>query len=337
MFEYVNKLKNKMLEADYDMTYIELCEEYSTRLLQNGLPVIFDRKHLALLLGLKEEYLKTLIVLSDELYKEVRVPKSLGGYREIDIPVEGLKYVQRWILDNILYNIKISKVAKGFVPKLSIKENAEKHIRKECLITVDIKDFFPSIKFETVYRIFSYFGYTNDMAYVFAKLCTRDELLPQGAPTSPYISNIVCLKLDKRLLKLTESLSADYTRYADDITISGDKNIEKYTDLIVKIINEEGFEININKTRVKYRHDRQMVTGLVVNDKVSVPKKLKKYLSQQIYFCQKYGISGHLKHINCDKSNYKEHLYGLAYFIKMVENEEGIKFLGGLNAITWDY
>ena len=117
---------------------------------------------------------------------------------------------------------------------------------QECLITIDIKDFFPSIRFKTVYRIFSYFGYTNDMAYVFAKLCTKEELLPQGSPTSPYISNIVCLKLDKRLLKLTQSLNADYTRYADDMTISGYKNIDKYIDLIEKIINDEGFQLNIS-------------------------------------------------------------------------------------------
>ena len=337
MFQYINNLKQRLTKSGYNEYYIKLCEQYSTRLLQNRLPVIFDRKHFSLLLGLKEEYLKMLIILSDQLYNNVDIPKKLGGYRTIDIPIEGLKYVQRWILDNILYNIPTSTASTGFVPKKSIKENAEKHVNKDCVITFDIKDFFPTIKFEEVFRIFNYFGYTNDMSYVFAKLCTRLGSLPQGAPTSPYISNIACLKLDKRLLNLTQSLNANYTRYADDMTISGGRFLIKYLDLFKEIISEEGFVINNKKTNIKYRHDRQMVTGLVVNEKVSIPKKTKRYLRQQIYFCMKYGVSNHLNYIKCNKSNFKEHLYGLAYFIKMVESEEGDKFLNDLNMITWDY
>lgn len=146
--QYISNLKQKLAKCGYDDDYIQLCEQYSTRLLQNRLPVIFDRDHLSLLLGLKKKYLKTLIILSDKLYNDIDIPKKQGGYRTIDIPIEGLKYIQRWILDNILYNIPISRSSTGFVPKKSIKENAEKHVNKDCVITFDIKDFFPTVYYE---------------------------------------------------------------------------------------------------------------------------------------------------------------------------------------------
>lgn len=170
------------------------------------------------------------------------------------------------------------------------------------------------------------------MSFILSKLCTLSSILPQGAPTSPYISNIVCKKLDKRLESLCVKINADYSRYADDITISGSQKIRDYLNLIKKILKEEGFENNRKKERIIDNGNRKMVTGLIVNQKLSVPKKKKRYLRQQIYYCNKFGVTSHLQKTNqLEKSNYMEHLFGLAYFIKMVEREEGEKYLKELN------
>lgn len=331
------QLRNELEKKGYTEDYIGLCEEYGDRLKENGLPIIFDRLHLSLLIGLDLDYLAGLAFFTDDLYKEIRIPKKAGGFRKISIPSVGLKYVQRWILDNVLYKMNCSQYAFGFVPEYSIVHHARKHLNKDVVITMDFKDFFPSIKFETVFKIFNYYGYTNELSFMFAKLCTHFEKLPQGAPTSPYISNIVCLKLDKRLGKLCEKLDASYSRYADDLTFSGSKGLRDCLDIFRSIISDEGFEINEEKTRIRQRYEQQKVTGLIVNEKLSVPSETKRFLKQQIYFCKKFGVINHMDRCEIERSNYKEYLYGLAFFIKMVEEDVGNMFIEELHSIDWFY
>ena len=106
--------------------------------------------------------------------------------------------------------------------------------------------------------------------------------------------------------------------------------------LVKRIISEEGFRVNESKVRLQYAHQRQEVTGLIVNKKVAVSKKLQNEIKNAIYYCQKYGVANHMKYIGCDKTFYKEHLYGIAYFIKMVEPEKGSLYLKGLDGVAWD-
>lgn len=337
MFSYIDKLNLALLENGYNDEYIQKCVEFAVKLIENNLPVIFDRDHFSLLLGTSKKFLGITLFYTDKLYKIVEIPKKSGGHRIISIPTRNLKYIQKWVLDNVLENMKVSEHTKGFVKKRSIVDNASQHVNNECVITLDIKDFFPSITYNRVFKIFKYYGYTNELAYTFAKICTYKGTLPQGAPSSPYLSNIICLKLDKRLSRLSEKINVNYTRYADDITISGSSEIKNCLPLIIEIIKDEGFKINENKLRIQNSTERQIVTGLIVNDKLSVPQKKKRYLRQQIHYCKCFGVANHLEHIQVNKSNFKEHLYGLAYFIKMVECEKGKKFLHELDSITWDY
>ena len=162
-------------------------------------------------------------------------------------------------------------------------------------------------------------------------------MLPQGAPTSPPLTNIICLKLDKRLSYLAKSFSANYTRYADDITFSGDKNILKMIPLVKKIIKDENLIINYKKFRIRFSNQKQEVTGLVVNKKLSISKSLTNEIEKAIYFCQKLGVDTHMKNIKCDRFFYKEHLYGIAYFVKMIDNDQGNKYINELDKINWIY
>ena len=338
MDNYLTDLEVALKENGFSENYINLCIQYCNRLIQNQLPVIFDLDHLCKLLGVSKKYLVKIIFATERFYKTAKIPKKKSGeFREVVIPTNGLMYIQRWILDNVLYNLHISDFSTGFRKEYSIVDNANPHVNKDCILNLDIKDFFPSITFERVFLIFYYHGYTKELSYYLAKLCTLNERLPQGAPSSPYISNIICLKLDKRLSVLASNLGADYSRYADDITISGPKYIKDNINFFESIIIDEGFACNHEKKRTVFRHERQMVTGLVVNDKVKVPKKTKNYLRQQIYYCKRFGVYNNLKWQNCDKSNYKSHLYGLAYYIFMVEEQRGKKFLDELDTIIWEY
>ena len=249
-----------------------------------------------------------------------------------------LKYIQRWILDNILNKIHVSDYANGFVKNRSILTNAQNHINSECVVNIDLKDFFPTVKFEQVFRIFKYYGYTKEVSYTLSKLCTYRGILPQGSPASPAITNIICLKLDKRLSALGQKYEATFSRYADDITFSGKKAIVHLLPYAINIIRDEGFAVNLDKTHTSFKHQRQEVTGLIVNgDKVHVSQKFKKRFRQEIYYCKKYGVQSHLKHINDHHAFYKEHMYGQAYFINMVEPSLGQELLRLLDSISWEY
>lgn len=329
-------LKNEMDNLDFSKEYIDICINYAKNLEQNGFPVIFDLKHFSLLSGIKSDEIIGLTKHIEKSYNELIILKRSGGERKINAPSENLKYIQRWILDNILYCSFCEDSATGFIPNKSIVDNARVHVGKECVINLDIKDFFPSIRYRRVYSIFYNFGYSHYLASLFTKICTLNNVLPQGAPTSPYISNLVCRKMDIRFSKLANKIGATYTRYADDITFSGNQSICKYINLIRRIIMEENFIINEKKVRVLSRHHQQTVTGLIVNSKLSVPNEIKKYLRQQIYYSQKYGVNNNLKYQNLKKSNYKGHLFGLAYYINMIEEELGKYYLDELRKIHWD-
>lgn len=332
----LENLEEEMRSKGFKEAYIQTCLEYAGKLKANELPIIFDSKHLSLLMGLNVTVLYSYYIMADSLYNKIKVPKKTGGHRELFVPSENLKFIQRWLLSHILYKCKVHRSVNGFVREKSIINNAQRHIGKEVVVNLDIKDFFPSISSKQIYLLFIEMGYSKHLSKVFTGLCTSSDILPQGAPTSPYLSNLICRRLDERLENLAEKIQASYSRYADDITFSGSKDIRKYIALIKRVIVDEGFIVNEKKVRVQFQYHRQMVTGLIVNNKLSVPQKTKKYLRQQIYYCQKFGVKDNLKKQNIFKSNYKEHLYGMAYFIKMVEQDVGLNFLNELDKIDWE-
>lgn len=337
--EYIKKLKDKLIEFNRGRRYEKICVEYAERLIDNGLPVIYDLNHFSLLVGMKSHDISKLLFINEKLiYKKIKILKKLGGYRNLVIPTENIKYLQKWILENILNKIKISEYATGFVKGKSIFQNAEEHINKNFIMNIDLKDFFPSINQERVFKIFNYYGYTKELSYIFSKICTYEGVLPQGAPTSPYISNICCLKLDKRISSLCRKNDFKYSRYADDITISSDSKTLYFLKLLSKIIEEEGFKINDKKTRILKKSDRQEITGLVINSGiVKIPKAYKRKIYSEMYFCKKYGVANHLNKINCKKSFYKEHLYGKVFYVNMVEPKEAQKMFKTLEEIQWEY
>lgn len=335
---YAQELRTMMEIKGYDNEYIDLCCSYAKELIKNKMPVIFDFKHLSLLLGYEPKELAFYLYAEEEcFYNTVSIPKKRGGIRNIEIPSDRLKTIQKWILKNILENIKVSESCYGFCKGKSIYDNAVIHVGKNCVVNMDLKDFFSTIRQEDIFYIFYKQGYTKRLSYYFSKLLTKNGVLPQGSPASPMISNIVAKHLDERLVKLSAKYHAVYSRYADDITFSGGNNIKNIIPIVNQIIKEQKFLVNEEKTRYSYFYQRQEVTGLIVNKKVAVPKEYIKKLNQDIYYCKKFGVTSHLQKTNNQKHFFKEHIYGKAYFVNMIDKELGRKLLKELDSIEWEY
>lgn len=334
---YLEKLVESM-EEKYETKYISLCVAYSERLISKGMPVIFDGQHLAKLLGINFSILSYYVYSNNKFYQEFEIDKKSGGSRKIEAPSRNLKKIQRWILDNILNKVELNENTYGFRKGFNIVDNAKNHTNKFLVYNIDIKDFFPSITREDVFYIFYNKGYTYEVSYIFSKLLTYKDHLPHGAPTSPYIANLRCEKMDYSLNMYTKRINADYSRYADDITISTN-NAHDFIDkikIIKKIITNNGFVLNEKKERIQYYKSMQEVTGLVVNNGVKVRRRFKKELEKEIYYCLKYGVSSHLtRNEKNHLSFYKEYLYGKVNFIKMVEPELAEFYLKQLSEINW--
>lgn len=325
--DYIQRLQNGMKDK-YETSYIQICVNYAENLLDRNLPVIFDGHHVDKILKMTQIQFP---------YYNVFIIHGRSKEREITAPSLKLKLRQRWILDEILKKMPLSECCHGFVTGKSIVTNAEKHIGKKQILTVDIEDFFPSIKIEQIIQIFKAIGYSKSAAARLADICCFEGQLPQGAPSSPCLANLRCREMDHELLQISKKYGLTYTRYADDMTFSADMDLLFLFPIIAEIIKKYGFSINNNKTRIFKENERKLITGLLVKeDGLKIPKKFKRRLKQEIYYCKKFGVSTHLENIASSKSvNFKEYLYGKAYYIKMVEPQTGEYFLKQLDEIQW--
>lgn len=300
--------------------------EYRNKLEANGVPVIFDLEHLRRLIGIEKKYFYKVFYKLEYQYREITIPKRKPGqFRILSVPSRNLKLIQRWILDNILYCIECSDIVTGFIPLKSIADNAKPHTQKKYIYKFDLKDFFPSIPRRKVYYLFRNLGYSSDLSNALATLCCFNNYLPQGAPTSPYIANILCGKLDRRINSFCQKNNFTYTRYADDLTISGDEKLVHYKSLFRKIINDSGFYFNEDKARLIRCGQRKLITGIVVNEKVTVPRSYVRSLKKELYYIDKYGLKGHLEHcdIKTSPNIYSKEIIGKINFISMVDSKLG--------------
>ncbi len=199
-------------------------------------------------------------------YRTYTIPKSSGGSRLISQPSKVLKAIQGWILRNMLDKLSVSPACKGFVTGASTRDNAVPHIGATAAASIDIEDFFPSVKATHVFSVFRTIGYSPRVASLLTSLCTHNGGLPQGAPTSPALANLVCIKLDARISGYVGKRGINYTRYADDLTFSSFSyaNLIRSLPFIRKIVESEGYSLNERKTRVSGPARRHTVTGLVV-------------------------------------------------------------------------
>jgi len=353
-------LENAKYE-NHSAEYLKNTLDYIDVLSQKHLPVIFSLKHLSIILGIEFDDIKKIIRNRNHHYSYFLIKKRNGGFRRIVAPHQPIRDIQKWIKVNILDNVEPSIHATGFVKKKSILDNAKVHENSNVILNIDLVNFFETITEKRIYGIFKSFGYCNNLAVELAKLCTVnipkklydelsdegkdsfrdflqlcDPVLAQGASTSPSISNLICRRLDLRFSKLANKQGVNYSRYADDITFSGDENQIPKISLIKRIISEEGFKINWSKVGRFKQGQRQLVTGLLIDNKTRIPKKFKKDIYRHLHFCKKFGAYTHFHRINPGKGYKKEWLLGKIYFVKSIEPEESKKMFEIANQINWE-
>lgn len=237
-------------------------------------------------------------------YKEFDVKKRSGGTRKISAPYTGLKAVQHKLAVSLQDIYMVKKSVHGFVRERTILTNAYNHSRKKFVFNIDLKDFFPSIHFGRVMGLFTArpYEFKKEIAIIIAKIACCNDVLPQGSPCSPVISNMICAYLDKKIGDLAKDCGCFYTRYADDLTFSTNKSrfpeeVAFYnggewepSSKIVELIDAQSFEINKEKTSMRTRSDRQIVTGVVVNEYPNIQRKLIKQVRSMLHDWKVNGV-----------------------------------------------
>ena len=302
---------------------------------------IKSRNELADFLGVSRSLLTYVLYVkkTNNFYSHFEIMKKSGEPRQINAPMGELKDIQKKLAD-VLYKhqaeVRITNGIKaiashGFEKKKGIITNAAVHKNRKIVINIDLEDFFDSFHFGRVVGYFEKnrnFKLPHEVAIVIAQLACYEGRLPQGAPSSPIITNLICETLDIHLLRLAKKYRLNYSRYADDLTFStNDKNIllkqTEFFEELEKLIEHSGFKINIDKTRIQFKDSRQTVTGLVVNKKVSVEREYYKRLramAHELYTTGSYYIDGEAGTLN--------QLEGMFSFVNMIDtynNQSGKK------------
>ncbi len=292
--------------------------------------------------------------LCKKRYHTFTIKKKSGSDRTIHAPVKGLKTILRSLnfVLHCVYN-PLDAVT-GFVIGRSIVDNAKKHIKHNYVFNIDLKDFFHSfdrnrVKMGFMYEPFNLNGPKEPLAFLLASLCTHPieidgeikTVLPQGSPTSPTLTNILCKDLDRRLTGLANRFGTTYTRYADDITFSSPHNVynsPQFNQELKRIIeDDQKLFINPKKTRLQKTGYRQEVTGLVVNDTVNIRRRYIKQIRMWLYYWEKYGYikaenifrhdyiadKGYIKNMNAHMINV---LNGKLEFLKMVRGSANMTY-----------
>ncbi len=271
-----------------------------------------------------KEYIRKIYSISNNInsnYKVFKVKKNRGGYRIICAPSDTLKHIQRRILEVILNNKSTTKYATAYKKGLSIRDNAVMHSNKKIILKLDIKDFFQSITFAQVYSsCFSLAYFPKSVGVLLTYLVTYNDYLPQGAPTSACISNLVMRDFDNEVGSFCEELGIVYTRYSDDMTFSGDFDYKLVINYVKKKLKLLGMELNYDKVLVVKNNCRQIVTGIVVNEAVQVTSAYRKKLRQEMYYIKKYGFKSHVDRLRLDEKSYFNVLYGKILYVLQVNS-----------------
>lgn len=272
----------------------------------------------------------------DKLYQSFQIPKKTGGVRTINAPKKSLKFIQHCLAFILQETYYPTKSVNGYVIERNVVTNAIGHANKNFVLNLDLENFFPSISIKRVSKVLQLppVSAHSKVANMIAKLCCFQEALPQGAPTSPLLSNLICQRLDRRIEGLVKIHQIIYTRYADDLTFSSDEPFQNgFLSHLDNIIKEEGFTINMEKVRLQLKNSRQEVTGITVNERVNVPQKFIREVRAMLHNWETLGYEAaqqkFLQHYVTKKANKKKEeaqlrnvVAGKINYLKMVRGGE---------------
>jgi RNA-directed DNA polymerase len=328
------------------------------KLRERNLPVLATPGDVAAALGIPIPELRWLCFHSETVtrmhYVQFTVPKRSGGERLLSSPLPKLAKAQRWVLEDILERLQPMPEAHGFVKRRSTVTNAREHRGRDVVINLDLEDFFPSVTLPRVFGMFKNLGYSPAVATIFALICTEaprrsvvydgkkywvavgERGLPQGACTSPSLSNWVTRGLDRRLAGLGRRYGLGYTRYADDLTFSGPREARSklavFLSQVRHIVDDEGFSLQLKKGRLQRPGGRQLVTGIVVNDaeRLGLPRDELRRLRALLHNAKKTGLMAQ----NREKlAHFEAYLRGKIAYVHMVQPDKAARLSSALDAL----
>jgi RNA-directed DNA polymerase len=271
------------------------------------------------------DIINSILNSSQSFYRNFHIPKRSGGKRTIDSPYPTLRHLQELIYTRFGERLEVHKNSFAFVPGKSFIDHAKFHLGCSELLTLDIENFFPNISRQKVYEVFEQSGvsaiFTNYISYI----CTNNNYLPQGACTSPIISNASFYSSDVILEKLANKLNLKYSRYADDLAFSGTFIPRNLTSMVNRVLNHQGFNLNSKKTKLKIKGAKKIITGVsITTGQLKVPKSFKRELRASIYELEKYSKELY-KMSNFDPLIYEKTLGKLNYVLQVEpENQYAI-------------
>lgn len=368
-----NLYRKEGLSKGYSDLYLRELVRQGYLLNGINMPVIFSLAHLAQLSRTLYSDLHGFVSRADlgrenYPYRNFTIAKRSGGRRWISVPAPQLMAAQQWINENILCNAPAHSAAFAYVPKRRLKDHALQHCGADWVVKLDIKDFFGNISERQVFDVFLSLKFHRLLSFEMARLCTRVApkrtgsrwnnadanrvgipeyscsfvgFLPQGAPTSPALSNLICFEMDGELQALAEQGMAVYTRYADDIYFSFSGGTRQRALEIkreaAKILWKYGFTENQAKSRIIPPGARKIVTGLIANDlKPSIPKEMRDTIKMHLFFAKKCGISAHCQQRKFQSIiGFKNFLLGLIGHVKSVDDRLGKLYLDKFWELPW--
>lgn len=271
---------------------------------------------------------KTLYAVSNNLskhYRKTKLPKKDGGYRNLSIPDEVLKSIQKRIAEVLLIQAPVSRYAKAYRFGSSTLRNAKHHVGKLVVLKLDILHFFDSIRYSTVKdKVFPEEVYAEPLRILLAMLCYFKDALPQGAPSSPAITNIILYEFDEQIGQWCTKHGIAYTRYCDDMTFSGDFDPAEVIRFVRRELKKMGYLLNEQKTKIQRPGQQQTVTGIVVNEKLNIPVDYRRKLRQELYYCRKFGIQEHLQKNGLDipSDTYRMQLLGKVNYVLQIHPDD---------------
>lgn len=271
---------------------------------------------------------KTLYAVSNNIskhYRKAKLPKKSGGYRNLSVPDEVLKAIQRQISEVLLIHMPVSRHAKAYRFGSSTLRNAKHHVGKQVVLKLDILHFFDSIRYSTVKdKVFPAEIYEEPLRILLTMLCYHKDALSQGAPSLPTITNIILYEFDELIGQWCRARNITYTRYCDDLTFSGDYNSAEVIRFVRLELKKLGFLLNEQKTRIQHPGQQQTVTGIVVNKKLSIPADFRRKLRQELHYCRKFGIQEHLQKIGLEipEDTYRMQLLGKVNYVLQVHPDD---------------
>ncbi|MBQ4082321.1 MAG: RNA-directed DNA polymerase [Clostridia bacterium] len=280
-------------------------------------------------LGINAKILYAVSNSINKHYRETSLPKKSGGFRYLSVPDKILKSIQRQIAEVLLIHMPISKYAKAYRFGSSTLRNAKHHVGKQVVLKLDILRFFDSIRYSTVKdKVFPKEIYAEPLRILLTMLCYYKEGLPQGAPSSPPITNIILYEFDEQIGQWCREREISYTRYCDDMAFSGDFDPAEVIRFVRVQLKKMGFLLNEQKTRIQRLGQQQTVTGIVVNKKLSAPADYRRKLRQELYYCRKFGIREHLQKLGLEinEHTYRMQLLGkVNYVLQFCPDDQELK------------